>query len=156
MNYIPLEDYKRKWIFTHQSMPVSSEDYAEIKPMAEARGAQLWRDFISNQSPTPDHFGKGDWPIMRDVWSSEVNWQSAWDEETELPDEFVAHFPWEDNSVVYFCYDKNNVIETRWVMFKKYWKNFLFYDDKPLLIGKKKKEVAMFEQNGLAKLGVRP
>ncbi|MGF1766311.1 DUF2947 domain-containing protein [Enterovibrio makurazakiensis] len=156
MNYIPFEDYKRKWIFTHQSMPVAPEDYTEIKPMAEARGAQLWRDFISNESPTPDHFGKGDWPVMQSVWEGDVNWQKAWEDEADLPEAFIAHFPWEDNAVVYFCYEKSNIIETRWGMFKKYWKNFLFYDDKPLLIGRKNKQVAMFDQNGAVKLGTRP
>ena len=40
--------------------------------------------------------------------------------------------------------------------FKKYWKNFLFYDDKPLLLGRRKQEVAMFEQSGSVKLGKRP
>ncbi|MEZ8142736.1 hypothetical protein A1OO_17625 [Enterovibrio norvegicus FF-33] len=156
MNYIPFEEYKRKWIFTHQSMPVAEEDYAEIKPMTEARGAQLWRDFVSTESPTPDHFGKGDWAATQSVWESSVNWQAPWEDEAELPEEFLAHFPWEDNVVVYFCYEKNNVIETRWSVFKKYWKNFLFYDDKPLLIGRKNKQVAMFEQNGIVKLGNRP
>ncbi|MCC4797187.1 hypothetical protein BCT30_07020 [Enterovibrio norvegicus] len=156
MNYIPFEDYKRKWIFTHQSMPVAEEDRAEIKPMSEDRGAQAWRDFVSKQSPTPDHFGKGDWAIMSSVWEIEDNWMNPWEEEADLPESVTAFFNMEDNGVVYFCYDKNNVIETRWGTFRKYWKNFLFYDDKPLLISKKKKEVAMFEQSGVVKLGKRP
>lgn len=156
MNYIPFEEYKRKWIFTHQSMPVAEEDREHIKPMTEERGGQLWRDFVSQQSPTPDHFGKGDWAIMRDVWEQESDWQHPWEEEGDLPEDVLAFFPWEDNAVVYFCYDKGNIVETRWGMFKKYWKNFLFYDDKPLLIGRKRKEAAMFEQNGTVKLGKRP
>ncbi|TNF17214.1 MAG: DUF2947 family protein, partial [Vibrionaceae bacterium] len=26
MSYLPLEQYQRKWIFTHQSMPVPEQD----------------------------------------------------------------------------------------------------------------------------------
>ncbi|OXE31386.1 hypothetical protein CA163_18365, partial [Vibrio parahaemolyticus] len=28
MSYLPLDEYQRKWIFTHQSMPVPEEDLA--------------------------------------------------------------------------------------------------------------------------------
>ncbi|GAK82753.1 hypothetical protein JCM19238_296 [Vibrio ponticus] len=50
MSYLPLDQYQRKWIFTHQSMPVPTEDLEAIKPMDQARSAQLWKDNISAQS----------------------------------------------------------------------------------------------------------
>ncbi|OOF21604.1 DUF2947 domain-containing protein [Salinivibrio sp. IB872] len=155
MNYIPLSDYKRKWIFTHQSLPIAESDLADIKPMTEARAGQLWQEFVSKDSPTPDHFGKQDWPTHQSVWKNRLVWQSAWDNDEDLPDEFLANFPWEDNIVIYFCYDKHNVVESRWGIFKKYWKNFLFYDDKPILLGRRRKEVAMFEQSGEVVIGTR-
>lgn len=155
MNYIDFDQYKRKWIFTHQSMPVSAEDRAEIKPMTESRSGQLWQEFISRESPTADHFGNREWPSLDDTWIERINWQQAWDDESDLPQEFLDFFSWEDNVTVYFCYEKTNVIETRWGVFKKYWKNFLFYDDKPILLGRRKQQVAMFEQNGDVKLGMK-
>lgn len=156
MHYIPFDDYKRKWIFVHQSMPIDLDDRDDIKPMIAERSSQLWRENVSKDSPTADHFGKGDWAAAPSMWKQEIPWQSHWDEEEALPLSFLEHFPWEDNHRVYFCYDKNNIIETSWGLFKKYWKNFLFYDDKPLLLGRKRKEVAMFEQSGVVKLGKRP
>ncbi|RXJ74090.1 hypothetical protein CS022_05500 [Veronia nyctiphanis] len=156
MNYIPFDEYKRKWIFTHQSMPVEEADKEAIKPMSTQRSSQLWTEFVSRKSPTVDHFGAEDWANKDATWKEEVNWMIAWEDEADLPPEFIEHFQWEDNIVVYFCYDKTNIIETRWAMFKKYWKNFLFYDDKPLLLGRRKQEVAMFEQSGEVKVGKRP
>lgn len=156
MTYIPFDDYKRKWIFTHQSMPVEGEERDAIKPLTALRSAQLWSQFVSNQSPTADHFGDGDWIVAPHVWKDEISWQIHWDEEGDLPEIFIQHFPWDENQTIYFCYDKENVIETRWGLFKKYWKNFLFYDDKPILLGRRKNEVAMFEQSGLVKWGLRP
>lgn len=35
MSYLTLDEYQRKWIFTHQSMPVSEQDLAQIKPMTQ-------------------------------------------------------------------------------------------------------------------------
>ena len=34
MSYLTLEQYQRKWIFTHQSMPVPECDLKTIKPMS--------------------------------------------------------------------------------------------------------------------------
>ncbi len=156
MNYITLETYKKKWIFTHQSMPVAEDEKPLIKPMTEARAGQLWNEYISKLSPSVSHFSKTEWPMMLDTWKQDMDWQTAWDDDEDLPEIFLAHFNWDDNAVIYFCYDKKDVIETKWIVFKKYWKNFLFYDDNPLLICKKAKTVAQFQQNGHVKLGLRP
>ncbi len=156
MNYIELNDYKKKWIFTHQSMPVLVDDMPWFKPMTLNRARQFWCEQISKQSPSMSHFSANEWPSQPTSWQGEIDWQSAWDEDRALPTEFLQHFSWDDNLVVYFCYEKHDVVETKWGLFKKYWKNFLFYDDNPLLLGKKKKEVAQFQQNGRVKLGKKP
>ncbi len=43
MSYLPLDQYQRKWIFTHASMPVPEADLAQIKPMEPLRAAQFGR-----------------------------------------------------------------------------------------------------------------
>jgi len=55
MSYLPLDDYQRKWIFTHQSMPVPEEDLAQIKPMTQLRAAQYWKENLSSQSPDAEY-----------------------------------------------------------------------------------------------------
>ncbi|ELR64842.1 hypothetical protein C942_01932 [Photobacterium marinum] len=152
MNYVELDSYSRKWIFTHASMPVEAADLEQIKPLTQARSAQLWREHISSQSPDADHFEKGDWAFDKNIWSEAVDWQQAWDcDENDLPSEISEIIDWEDNTTVYFCYEKYNIIETKWGVFKRNWKNFLFFDDGPMLIGRKKKQVLWFSSNGTFK-----
>ncbi|WP_194435521.1 DUF2947 domain-containing protein [Vibrio fluminensis] len=156
MSYLPLDQYQRKWIFTHQSMPVAEQDLESIKPMDQARSAQLWKDNISAQSPDAERLSSGDWPMKQDNWSESVDWMAAWEsDDQELPQEVLAHIDWQDDVTVYFCYEKYNIIETKWSTFKKCWKNFLFYDDGPILIGRRRSEVLWFGDNGKVKLGKR-
>ena len=85
-----------------------------------------------------------------------TDWMVSWESDNEaLPlgvDEFLS---WQDDVTVYFCYEKYNIIETRWSIFKRYWKNFLFYDDGPILIARRRKEALWFDSKGNVRLGHR-
>lgn len=156
MNYVELDSYSRKWIFTHASMPVEESDLVLIKPFTQARSAQIWNEHISSHSPSADHFAKGDWAFDDKAWSEAFDWQKAWDsDEPALPEEMLAFIDWEDNTTVFFCYEKYNVIETKWGVFKRNWKNFLFFDDGPMLIGRKKKQAVWFSTKGTYRLANR-
>ncbi|MDO6705642.1 DUF2947 domain-containing protein [Photobacterium sp. 1_MG-2023] len=157
MHYIDINAYSRKWIFTHASMPVPAADLAQIHPLTQARSATLWREHISAQSPDADHFGQGDWPAQDKNWIDTVNWQDAWDHDDDnaLPEALAAFLAWEDNTPVYFCYEKYNLIETRWDVFKRHWKNFLFFDDGPILIAKKQTQAVWFQSDGTCRIGHR-
>ncbi|WP_318479195.1 DUF2947 domain-containing protein [Photobacterium leiognathi] len=157
MNYTELDNYTRKWIFTHASMPVPAADLEQIKPLTQARSAQLWQEHISKQSPDADHFEQGDWAFDAKIWSTPEDWQDAWDDdELALPEAILTAIKWEDNTTVYFCYEKYNIIETKWGVFKRNWKNFLFFDDGPILLGRKQKQVLWFQSNGTYQLASRP
>ena len=154
MSYISLDEYSRKWIFTHASMPIEQEDLVLIKPMSQARSAQFWKENISAQSPDADRLSNQDWPSKTERWSSEVDWMTAWEsDDPDLPQEVIEHIDWQDDVTVYFCYEKYNVIETKWSIFKRHWKNFLFYDDGPFLLGRRRKQALWFSDNGYVKLG---
>lgn len=156
MSYTPLDQYQRKWIFTHQSLPVPEDDLIHIKPIPQQRAAQLWIENISKQSPDADRLSSSDWPSKASNWSDEVDWSAAWDaDEPELPQVILDHIDWQDDVTVYFCYEKYNIIETKWAIFKKHWKNFLFFDDGPILIGRRRSEALWFNTNGKVKLGQR-
>ncbi|CAH8209492.1 DUF2947 domain-containing protein [Vibrio aestuarianus] len=156
MSYLPLDQYQRKWIFTHNSMPVSEQDLAQIKPMSQARSAQFWIDNISAQSPDCERLSSQDWPRKKDSWISNTSWMSEWESDDEsMPQLILDHIDWQDDVTVYFCYEKYNVIETKWVTFKKHWKNFLFYDDGPILLGRRRSQALWFNSNGQVKLGNR-
>ena len=156
MNYIPLEELKNAWIFKHKSLPIDEKDLGRIKPMACQRANTLWDTFISKQVDHPDFFKKGDWVFSKDTWKDVGKWEAIWDSENEdLPLLITEHLQWDNNTVVYFCNTRNNVIETTWAVFKRCWKNFLFMDDGTLLIGKKRTEVVQFLSNGSFKVGTK-
>ncbi|GLX80167.1 hypothetical protein tinsulaeT_35070 [Thalassotalea insulae] len=154
MNYIPLDNFKYAWIFKHQSMPVATSALPQIKVMTEQRAMVLWDTFISKSADHPDFFKAGDWPFDKKTWSDNGKWQGIWEnDEQALPQAISTHLQWDDNTVVYYCLSRKQVIETNWNIFKTYWKNFLFLDDGSLLIGKKRNEVVQFSANGQFKIG---
>lgn len=157
MSYLPLDQYQRKWIFSHSSMPVPAEALETIKPMDMARSAQFWRDYVSQTSPDAERIPSADWPARTSNWSNEVDWMTQWEaDDGTLPEAILSHMIWQDDVTIYFCYEKYNVIETKWLTFKHHWKNFLFYDDGPMLLGRKRDEVLWFHSDGMVKLGKRP
>ncbi|MGL5408318.1 MAG: DUF2947 domain-containing protein [Shewanella sp.] len=154
--YIPLETYRRKWIFNHKDLPVTPEDKAQIRPLTEKSAMTVWTQWISNKSSRAEQFTKGDWAAKADAWSITDHWQSAWDsDDNHLPDMLADFIQWPDETPVYFCYEKYQIIETRWDVFVSNWKCFLFFDDGPILISPKHKQAVMFEQTGQDKLGLR-
>lgn len=157
MNYIPLSNYKKAWIFKRQDLPISAEDGQQIKPMTEQRASTLWKSAISTQADHPDFFKKGDWAFNINTWQEQGEWEAVWDsEETQLPELILEHLAWEDEVTVYYCNDQQSVIETTWAVFKRHWKNFLFMDDGALLIGKKRQQVIQFFSNGSFQIGTKP
>jgi hypothetical protein len=154
MSYQSIEQLKNAWIFKHKSLPITDSDLTKIKPMTNDRANVLWDTFVSKQVDHPDFFKKGDWAFNPNVWLEQAKWESVWDgDETELPELISQHLIWDNNTVVYYCNSRNNIIETTWAVFKRCWKNFLFMDDGPILLGKKRKEVVQFTANGYFKIG---
>lgn len=154
--YIPLNEFRRKWIFNHQDLPVTDEDKLSIKPLTEKSSMEVWNQWISNKSSRAEQFTKGDWAAKANAWTKTDHWQSAWDsEDNSLPEMLAEFIQWPDETPVYFCYEKYQIIETRWDVFVRNWKCFLFFDDGPILISPKQKQAVMFEQSGQYKLGIR-
>jgi hypothetical protein len=157
MSYTPLEQLKNAWIFKHKSLPISETDLTKIKPMVKDRATVLWDTFISRQVDHPDFFKKGDWPFDQSNWQDQGKWEGIWDSNEEnLPELITVSIVWDNNTVVYYCSNRENVIETTWAVFKRCWKNFLFMDDGCILIGKKRKESVQFNSNGSFKVGIKP
>jgi len=157
MSHIPLEQLKNAWIFKHKSLPISEADLTKIKPMAKERANVLWDTFISRQVDHPDFFKKGDWPFDKSNWQEQGKWEGIWDSNEEgLPELISEHIAWDNSTIVYYCSNRDNIIETTWSIFTRCWKNFLFMDDGPILIGKKRSQVVQFTSNGSFKIGEKP
>lgn len=157
MNYVPLDQYKQGWIFRHREMPVASDDLEAILPLSTQSAQQLWRQYLSKEATHASHFLGDDWPSQNGVWAEKGEWQTRWESDDKpLPELISEHCAWDNNTVVYFCYDMHNVIQTTWLMFQKYWKNFLFYDDAVFLLGKKRQQVVRFDSDGSFEVGIKP
>lgn len=157
MKYIPLDDFKRAWIFKHHEMRVSDGDLESIKPLSETYASDVWRRLVSEHCDHPDHFGAGDWADQESTWQLEGHWQECWESDAlALPDVIANFIDWDINTVVYFCYDSSLIIETTWAVFQRCWKNFLFFDDGPVLVGKKRQQVMQFFDEGRVRLGKKP
>lgn len=157
MKYLKLEDFDRAWIFRHKDLPLSDDIKAAIKPYTEIVSNQLWNQYISQQAGHSSQFGNGDWPNRKGVWQERASWQEAWDSaDNTMPGLILNHLDWDDNTNVLFFYDADRVVETSWKVFKASWKNFLFFDDGPILLGKKRKQAVQFLQNGEFSVGRRP
>ncbi|MGO2478939.1 MAG: DUF2947 domain-containing protein [Pseudoalteromonas sp.] len=157
MNYIPLDDYKKAWVFRHQDAPVNEQDLALIKPMSSERAAVLWSTMVSREHDHPDFFDKTDWCGKEENFTQTLHWEAAWEEGAELPpQEILDHLDWQANTTVYFCMSRDNIIETNFAVFKRNWQNFMFLADGSLLLGKKRDAVIQFLENGDAKLGTKP
>jgi hypothetical protein len=157
MNYTSIDELKNAWIFKHKSLPISDSDKKKIKPMISTRAKVLWDGAISKQVDHPDFFKKGDWPENAASWLDNGKWENIWDSEAcLLPEIILAHLKWDNNTVVYYCSSRDNVIETTWAVFQRCWKNFLFMDDGAILIGKKRNETVQFLSTGYFKVGQKP
>ncbi len=155
-SYIPLEQYRRKWIFNHKDLPVTEDDKIAIKPLSDKSAMDVWNRWISNKCSRAELFSKGDWAARSNSWVKADQWQSAWDsDDLSLPIMFAEHFDWPDETIIYFAYEKYQIIETNWRIFKENWKCFLFFDDGPILFSPKFKQAAWFQQDGQFQLGVR-
>jgi len=157
MKFLNLDDFDRAWIFRHKDLPIDDKTKAAIKPYTESVSNQLWNQYISQQSSHPSQFAMNDWPNKSNTWSGNGNWQEAWDsDKNDLPELLQQHIDWDDNTNVLFFYDSDRVVETTWKVFKASWKNFLFFDDGPILLGKKRKQAVQFMQDGSFTIGQRP
>ncbi|NQZ30719.1 MAG: DUF2947 domain-containing protein [Oceanospirillaceae bacterium] len=156
MQYIPLEEYRYAWFFKHKELPINEQGLAFIKPLTETLSNQIWHQLVSNNANHPDLFHKEDWPRKQHTWTQEGQWQANWEAPgIEFPQAIEEFIEWEGNTVVYFCYCADNIIETTWDVFRQHWKNFLFLDNGPILIAKRRKEVIQFTDNGHFKLGMK-
>ncbi|QFU05674.1 hypothetical protein FIU82_11810 [Pseudoalteromonas sp. THAF3] len=157
MNYLCLDEYAKAWVFKHQELLIAPQQLAQIKPMTPTRSAVLWSTFISRDKDHPDFFSEDDWLCQAQHWQAqEVFWEQAFEDETAIPEQILSHLDWQDNTTVYFCNSRVEVIETRFDVFKQHWQNFMFLADGSILIGKKRPQVVQFMETGFARLGEQP
>ena len=155
MKYIPLSDCKHAWIFRHAEMTVPGDDQEQIKLMTKTAANDLWRNNISKQGQNPDEYADNDWPALPQSWQQQGHWQKLWESNDPALPALIATLDWAPETTVYYCVDHETVFETRWGLFYRHWKNFLFFDDNTLLLGRKRKQAVQFHQDGSFAIGLK-
>ena len=86
-----------------------------------------------------------------------ATWHNDWNSNNydRISKILKSHVTWSDDMTVYFCWSREDIFETTWGIFNKYWINFLFDDEGPILIAKEKSEVFTFLPTGVVYMGDR-
>ncbi|ADN74833.1 conserved hypothetical protein [Ferrimonas balearica DSM 9799] len=157
MNYTDLDAYPFAWVFRRADLAISDEDKAQIRPLARHFAKQVWQREVSDDGAELDRLGNKDWPRRGDVWQDTVRWDDAFDsDEAELPEALSSHLVWNSETIVYICYDPEHILETRYGVFKRCWKAFLFAAEETLVVGRKRKETLWFTDETSVRRGIRP
>lgn len=158
--YQNLDNFPKSWIFKRGDPKIETSDLGEIRLLTEQRASDIWRDYISDEQLHPDKLSDDCWlnnsGLMPDEMSK-IQWEKVWEsDELMLPEDFITHFStWGDDTKVYFCCHNELIFETKWSVFRRTWKAFLFLDNGPILIGRKKKQAAQFFNSGWCNLLLR-
>mgnify|MGYP000047093416 FL=1 len=154
MSYQSFASYPKAWIFKRKDPEISDADLEQLLVMSELRANQLWQDYVSKTHLHPDHFDATDWLKNPAQQLALVNWEKRWESnEMALPAEVLQHLEhWGDDTRIYFAYNSDEIIETSWGVFQRSWKNFLFFDNGPVLLGKKKQQAVQFFSDGKCQL----
>ena len=113
MNYIPLNEFKKAWVFRHQDLKIAPTDLEKIRLMSPTRSAVLWSTMVSREKDHPDFFTENEWAGQPSSWQENLNWEKDWEAGLEeLPESINEFLKWENNTTVYFCLNRDGVIET--------------------------------------------
>lgn len=150
--YRSLSESGKEWVFRREEPAVTPDDRAAILLLSETAGANIWRDYVSDEHLYPDLLSQQSW-VKRGV-IDQCDWENAWESDDEaLPEKVLDHCSqWGGDTKIYFCCHADLVLETTWAVFQRNWKAFLFLDSDSILVGRKKKQAVQFAEQGDAKL----
>ncbi len=105
-----------------------------LLPRKEAEN--IWQICISQKGFSFFHLPNDNWLVTSNsisigYWLDDFN--NNIKENVKL---FLSEsIPWDNNDTVWFCMNKYNIIQSRWIDFKEQWINFLYSEsDSPILI----------------------
>jgi hypothetical protein len=149
MNYIDIDKYEAKWMFTNPNLPVSKADIIYIRPLDEKSSREIWSRYISEFNRHPMLIENHEWTSLNDTWIKQDGWQYEWNSDRPEPPILLKNTEtWQENDIVYFMYMRESVIETTWAVFLRNWKCFLFDDEGPFLFNPRNSEIYQFGPSG--------
>ncbi len=145
LEYIPITSHEYFEFFTDEEIPIPENDLVQIKPLSELSSTDFWQQNISTNNSHPMRLGNSDWFANLRL-ASLCQWQDDWNKNdfARITKLLRNKVNWENNTIVHMCWHRSTVIETNWQTFTRYWINFLFEDEGPILIAKDKSELFTF------------
>ena len=154
MKHTELSQYPFAWVFNRADMGISEADKAAILPLTHHYAKQVWQQNVSSEAVDLDRLDERDWLSQDDLWPYEQQWDEAFEsDDVMLPAEMVGYLNWDPKTIVFVCYDQEHIIETRYDVFKRCWKAFLFAEEQALVVGHRRNEALWFVDETRVKLG---
>jgi hypothetical protein len=156
--YIPLDLWDGKWAFFDNDIKIDDKDTDKIKPLNEDFSSQLWDKFISTKNRHFMLLDNDEWPILLARTDSIYNWQNDWNQ-INIPnfqEVLIKHVNISMDSIILFFWMKERAIQTSWEIFLKYWINFLFDDECPILLSIETHKAIIFGPHGQTWFGNYP
>ncbi|GAA4874290.1 DUF2947 family protein [Ferrimonas pelagia] len=154
MKHTDLSQYAFNWVFNRADMAISDQDKAAILPLHPTYAKQIWLQNVSSEAVDLDRLEDKDWLSQAELWPFDQRWDDAFEsDDVALPADIAGYLNWDPKTIVYVCYDQGHIIETRYDVFKRSWKAFLFAEEQALVIGRRRNEALWFIDETTVKLG---
>lgn len=155
--YIDMKYYPNNWYFYDKDISIADCDIEKIKPFTQQYCSFLWNHYISKSGRHSILLKPDEWLVEllknNPICYFDTDWnENRYDTLRDLLSECL-HFNNQDH--IYFFWNREDGIETTWEIFLRYWINFLFNDEGPILINPSSKHVIRFGSDGSVRIGKR-
>ncbi|GAA5194112.1 DUF2947 family protein [Ferrimonas gelatinilytica] len=151
-----LKDYPYAWVFNRADLAISPEDKAQIRPLTPVYAQQVWHNQVGQQCHDLERVEEEPWLSDDQCWPSQWEWAEAFEsDEGPLPQPLHQFLNWDPQTLVFICYDDQHILETRYDVFQRNWKAFLFAADQALVCGRRRHEALWFVDEHKVRLGCR-
>lgn len=158
--YTSLEKCSFGWFFhdkKNDAINVTEQDRCKILPLSKQYCRLLWNQYISKKNRHPMQLAEDEW--LRLMSETEVidNFTNDWNDNNYdgLRVVLKQRLDYAPEDEIYFFWNHETAVETTWEIFLKYWINFLFEDEGPILINPKSGYVLSFGPDGSVLVGKR-
>ena len=154
LEYSDIRHYGELWMFTDPEIPVDEDELDFIKPLTEESSIRLWNEMFSEKLWHAVLLEKEGWTGKNIKWESEYSWLLDWNDNKPCPP-ILDQICRSEEAIVYFAWGRHGTYETIWRIFKKYWLNFLFNDEGPILFSLDDDWIVQFFPSQILQIGKR-
>lgn len=150
--YEKLEDWEYKWYFKNKELFIPTHDLQYLKPLTREYSSILWENLVSKKKRHGMLFEKKE--FMKNM-KFLYNWEEDWNNNNIEPFSIILkeHMDISDESIIYFFWMKERGMETKWIIFLKYWICFLYEDEAPIHLNNTNNKVVLFGPRGFSCIG---